>query len=96
MSKLCDVCGMDPRLLCYEWEATVIPNDKLLTPRHLSFMSGLWSSTSIDRSKASRGLNMATKHEEWKVGFGPLVADALYRHAEKAMADYEYLRSRRV
>lgn len=95
LEMFCDMCGMDRDLIRYEWEATKLPEeDSEARPRHLSFMKDFWSSTSIDKSKTSRGLVMASKYGLWEQEFGGAVADALYSLVEKAMPDYEYLKSR--
>lgn len=69
IEKLCELCNMDPMLIRYQWEV-MGPKDDTVSSRHLSYMAGLWSSTSIDKSKTSRGLNMDTKYNQWKDEFG--------------------------
>ncbi|KAK2871817.1 hypothetical protein FQN49_002793 [Arthroderma sp. PD_2] len=94
LDKLCELCGMDPTFLLYEWEATEPPSDA--SPRWLGFMTGLASSTSIDRSKSSRGIDITARHSQWKDEFGVLVADALFERVNEAMEDYNYLKSRKI
>lgn len=96
LNKLCELCNMHAPFIRYEWEVTRPLEDGRHSPRCLSYMSGLWSSTSIDKSKTSRGINMATKYNQWKEEFGTAVADALHTLVENAMLDYSYLKSKQI
>lgn len=96
MSKLCEMCNMDPQSICREWEAKEPAGTQALSARHLSFMNGFWQSTSIDKSKSSRGLDIAAKHAEWKDKFGVDVANVLLAKVEEAMVDYEYMWEKRI
>ncbi|KAF3491283.1 uncharacterized protein GIQ15_00800 [Arthroderma uncinatum] len=96
MSKLCEVCGMDPEHIRYEWEESRPSNTRGANPREVSYLSGIWDSTTIDKSKSSQGLDVAAKYDQWKEEFGIVAADVLYTKVKSAMPDYEYLKSRKL
>lgn len=94
MKKLCGLCGMDPSLVRSEWGA--LDTGEILSNRHLSYMTGFWSSTSVDRSKTAKGIDMEAKHDQWKSEFGASEAERLYTLVKTALPDYYYLQSKRL
>ncbi|KAK2865067.1 hypothetical protein FQN49_003945 [Arthroderma sp. PD_2] len=96
MAKLCKICDMDPECIRYKWEKSVPADSATLGARQLSYMGGIWGSTSIDKSKSSRGLNMEAKYDSWKEEFGITAADQLCKRVRDAMPDYEYLKSKKI
>ncbi|KFY08125.1 hypothetical protein V492_06524 [Pseudogymnoascus sp. VKM F-4246] len=95
--KLCDLCNMDASFLRYKWDIERPPEEELKLDHRLStFMGALWASTSIDKSKTSRGIDMPVKYSQWKDEFGTVVADELYALVEGAMSDYTYLKDRKL
>lgn len=95
IDRICDLCGMDPAYICYEWDK-VKPDDSTLNTRHHSYMSSIWNSTTIDSSKTSRDLNIVSKREQWETLYGSKTAAELSRLVEEAMPDYLYLKSKKV
>jgi hypothetical protein len=59
IDKLCDMLGMDKRCVPHEWDVIQAPVGAGC--RELKFMSGYWNSTSIDRSKSSRGKSLGRR-----------------------------------
>jgi hypothetical protein len=96
VSKLCDLCGMDPNLVRYQWDVTAPKDGEEVTQRHLSYMGGLWKSTTIDKSKSSEAVDLDEKHKAWTEQFGQRVADSLRKRVDYAMEDYTYLKSKRI
>lgn len=96
ITKLCQLCGMDPSLLRTQWDVTAPKDGEDVTQRHLSYMGGLWNSTSIDKSKTSEAVELDDKHQKWVTEFGQVVADELRKRSEEAMDDYLYLKSKRL
>jgi hypothetical protein len=94
IDTLCDLLGMDKACVPQEWDVIQAPVGAGC--RELKFMSGYWSSTSIDRSKSSRGLDLVAKHDSWKKEFGQEIGDELWRLVQAAMPDYEYLKGKRI
>lgn len=94
IDTLCGLLGMDPKYVLHSWDVT--EPEQNASSRTLKFMGDYWKSTSIDKSKSSRGLNLAARYDVWKDEFGLEVADELWRLVEKAMPDFEYLKSRKI
>lgn len=90
----CDLLGMDKSCIPQTWDVIKAPDGAGC--RELKFMSGYWNSTSIDRSKSSRGLDLVAKTELWREEFGPEIGDELWRLVQAAIPDYEYLKARRI
>jgi hypothetical protein len=94
IDTLCDMLGMDKSCVPQEWDVIQAPVGAGC--RELKFMSGYWNSTAIDRSKSSRGLDLAGRRVAWREGFGTEVGEELWRLVQEAMPDYEYLKGKRV
>lgn len=94
IEKLCPLLGMDTQYIPNKWDVIQAPDNA--GRRELSFMGDYWKSTSIDSSKSSRGLNMSAKYTKWQADFGSGVADELLIIVEKAMPDYNYLKSKKI
>ena len=92
--KLCSSLGMDTQYIPDKWDVIQAPDNA--GRRELSFMDDYWKSTSIDRSKSSRGLDMVAKYTKWQADFGPEIANELLIIVEKAMPDYNYLKSKKI
>ncbi len=96
VTKLCELCGMDPKLVRDQWDVTAPRDGEQVTQRHLLYMGGLWNSTTIDKSKSSESVDLEEKHKAWTEQFGQTVADALRKKVDEAMEDYTYLKSKRI
>ncbi len=94
LERLCELIKTDPSSLLLNWEVTKKPES--MNPRLGAFMTFLWQSTSIDRSKSSAGIDLAARHEQWKVEFGAEAANLLLQRVNNAMEDYNYLHSRKI
>lgn len=94
IDTLCDMLSMDKACVPYEWDVIQAPVGAGC--RELKFMSGYWNSTSVDRSKSSRGLDLAGKRDAWREEFGVAVGVELWRLVQAAMPDYEYLKAKRI
>ncbi|KAF7192415.1 hypothetical protein HII31_06447 [Pseudocercospora fuligena] len=94
INKLCGMLGMDQQYVVREWDAIEAPKDA--KPRELKFMSGYWNSTSIDKSKTSRDMDLDAKYSLWLDEFGANVGSELRRLVEEAMPDYEYMKSKKI
>lgn len=94
IKKLCSSLGMDTQHIPDKWDVIQAPENAGC--RESKFMGDYWNSTSIDSSKSSRGLDMAAKYTKWQADFGPDVANELLNIVEKAMPDYNYLKSKKL
>ncbi|KAG4433960.1 hypothetical protein IFR05_010573 [Cadophora sp. M221] len=94
MKRLCRKLGMDPQHMPDKWDT--IPAPENVGCRESKFMGDYWNSTSIDSSKSSRGLDMDAKYMTWKAEFGLDAARELLAIVEKAMPDYNYLKSKKL
>jgi hypothetical protein len=94
IDMLCEMLGMDKRCVLHRWDVIQAPVGAGC--RELKFMSGYWNSTSVDRSKSSRGLDLVGKRGDWREEFGVEVGDELWRLVQAAMPDYEYLKGKRI
>lgn len=92
--KLCDFLGMDPKYILNKWDTIKAPEGA--GRRELSFMTTYWSSTTIDKSKTSHGLDLCSKRQLWKDEFGAKTANELWQLVEAAMPDYLYLKNRKI
>lgn len=97
IEKICHLCGMDPEHVRYEWEKhTPNPDIPMQGALFTSYLQGIWNSTTIDKSKTSRGLDMEAKREDWKLQYGGKIAAELDRLVEEAMPDYLYLHEKKL
>jgi hypothetical protein len=94
IKTLCSLLGMDVEHILYKWDVIQAPENAGC--RELKFMSEYWNSTSIDGSKSSRGLNMEATYTRWQDDFGPGTANELRKIVEESMADYNYLKSKKI
>lgn len=94
IKNLCVAIGMDETKILYKWDTIQAPENA--GRRELDFMSGYWSSTSVDSSKSSRGINLETVYTRWEKDFDATVANELRKIVEDSMADYNYLKDKKV
>ncbi|CEJ92241.1 hypothetical protein VHEMI07901 [[Torrubiella] hemipterigena] len=94
VQKLCELCGMDPSLVCSEWGT--LNTGKILSSRHESYMSGFWNSKGIDKSKTAEGLDLQSKYTAWDEEFGAEVSAQMKVWVEEALLDYEFLKGKRL
>ncbi|KAF4449889.1 sulfotransferase family domain-containing protein [Fusarium austroafricanum] len=94
IKKLCNMLGMDEKHILYKWDVIQAPENA--GRRELKFMSDYWNSTSIDSSKSSRGLDMEAAYKRWEKDFGPEDAVKLQNIVEDSMADYNYLKEKKI
>ncbi|EGD91157.1 hypothetical protein H113_00957 [Trichophyton rubrum MR1459] len=95
LAKLCSACGMSAEHIKFEWEELPLEAQDV-SKRHMSYMCDLWTSTGLNQSKSSKGLDMEVRYGKWKEEFGGSVAEGLYEHVQKLMPDYEYLKRRKI
>ncbi|KAL4728740.1 hypothetical protein ACLX1H_003139 [Fusarium chlamydosporum] len=94
IKNLCVSIGMDETKILYKWDTIQAPENA--GRRELDFMSGYWSSTSVDSSKSSRGIDLETVYARWEKDFDATVANELRRIVENSMADYNYLKDKKT
>ncbi|KAJ6779663.1 hypothetical protein PWT90_08909 [Aphanocladium album] len=92
VQRLARAVGMDPDQILGRWETRSTDE---LEPGNKRFVTGLWCSTGIDRSKSSKGLNLKDKFEAWNELYGEEVGRALADLTSRHMSDYEWLKSRK-
>ncbi|OAA37394.1 hypothetical protein NOR_07093 [Metarhizium rileyi] len=92
----CNKIGMDPRKLCFHWDQFKSEELSQIEPNQLAMRMSLYQSTGIDTSKSSRGINVDDEASKWRSEFGIAVGDHIEKLVRGAMADYEYLRARRL
>jgi hypothetical protein len=75
----------------YEWQERSEAN-----PMMARFLSTINGSTGIVKGLDSGGLDLEVEKGKWKGQFGEEASEELARFVGEAMADYEYLWSRRT
>lgn len=88
---LCIETGMDPDAVLYEWETRVEED-----PLKAHFLSTINASKGILPGLAARGLDLEVEKGKWKAEFGETDGEDLAQFVADAMADYNYLLSRRT
>ncbi|KAK5996009.1 Pyrrolopyrazine biosynthesis cluster protein F [Cladobotryum mycophilum] len=96
IEKLCELCDMDPSIIPHEWEKSTPPAEEMKNGLAEKLMKDFWSSTSIDKSKSSAGINMEEKYQKWKDDYGIEAAGKIYERVQEAMSDYDYLKSKKI
>lgn len=96
INKLCKLCNLDPEQIEYQWDKREMTDDESTNAIFKSYVCGLWNSTSIDKSKSGKNLDLEEKRQQWEVEFGKHVADWLYQFVENSMEDYVYLKDRKI
>ena len=88
---VCLQTGLDPDAVMYEWETREEKD-----PRKAAFLSTIYASKGIIPGLAAKGLDFETERAKWREEFGVEDGEDLARFVQEAMADYEYLLSRRT
>lgn len=92
IEKLCKLINMESALVPSEWDVQELPTDAYIR----SYVQGLFTSTSIDKSKSGKGLDLQHKYQDWRDEFGTETADYLITLTERDLANYFYLREKRL
>lgn len=88
---ICNETGLDPDAVQYEWELKEEPN-----PVYAVMLSTINASKGIIPGLAAHGLDFETEKAKWKTEFGEEDSEDLAKFVKDAMADYNYLLSRRT
>lgn len=94
--KLCQLVGMDPQSLLFEWDATTTPPKFQGSERLRRFLKTISDSTNVMQGKSSRGVTLEGKEHEWIKTFGSEKASILRKRIVESWPDYQYLRSMRL
>lgn len=92
ITKLCTLINMDPSLVPSEWEAQELPKNDWSR----SYVQGLFNSTAIDKSKSAKDLKLEERYQKWRDEFGTEVAEHLIKCTEMDLANYYYLKERKL
>lgn len=92
LRRLCALTGMDPAALQFEWRTGIAMD----TAEARRYQSTLNASTGVVRGRVGEGLDLEAEARAWEGEFGADVARALGKMVGESMADYEYLRERRL
>lgn len=87
---------MDEGNVRFEWEAVEEGEKEKMGKQKSLFLGSLIASKGVIKGKSGRGLDLATKEQDWRREFGDERAEWLMGRVEDAMSDYEFLRERRV
>ncbi|KAI7308092.1 hypothetical protein KC315_g13523 [Hortaea werneckii] len=90
--KLCELCGMDPDKIMWEWEQEEAPENPLAN----RFKSTLINSKGIISGKDSADLNIEEECKKWEAEFGQEVGGRMKTKVETSMPYYQKLRERRL
>ncbi|KAI7588794.1 hypothetical protein KC316_g4298 [Hortaea werneckii] len=90
--KLCEMCGMDPDKILWEWEQEEAPENPLAN----RFKSTLINSKGIISGKDSADLNIEEECKKWEAEFGQEVGGRMKTKVEASMPYYQKLRERRL
>ncbi|KAG7086264.1 hypothetical protein E1B28_002231 [Marasmius oreades] len=93
MESLCQIVGLDPSGIQYEWEA-----QESETPGQAVFVGTLHNSTGIIKSKDRSGESPVLEEEvkKWTAEWDEKTAEVMRFWVEKAMEDYDYLLKRSI
>ncbi|KAJ5485649.1 hypothetical protein N7539_005637 [Penicillium diatomitis] len=91
----CDLVGLDAGKVQFQWDAAT-PENMPQNPVESRFRSTLLASSGIVAGKTLQGLSIEKEAVKWRAEFGDSVAAKLQQLIQDAMADYEYLWSRRL
>ena len=90
------IVGLDPSKLKFEWEQVSEEDLAKMGRMEKRMRSTLVGSKGIVEGKTAMGLNLETEAEKWREEFGDMEGSKLESFVREAMADYEYLRERRL
>lgn len=96
VAKYCSLLGMKPEKLCFSWDASMQDDDTRLPRSQQRFQDTLMASDGVQKNKTSAGIVLEKEVEKWQEEFGVRVAQALKEHVRDAMADFEYLKAKRL
>ncbi|KAF1915288.1 hypothetical protein BDU57DRAFT_518183 [Ampelomyces quisqualis] len=89
--RLCEQTGLSAEHVLYEWDERAAED-----PVKKVFLSTIYASKGIVKGKDASALNVAAEREKWVGEWGVDDAQGIARFVDEAMADYEYLHSRRT
>jgi hypothetical protein len=96
LEKLCELLGMDPARLMFEWKPTPTPKKFAGNERFKRFLRTIQESVGIDRARTSAGVTLESRQVQWRDAFGSERAEVLASRVREAWPDYEYLRAVRT
>ncbi|MCJ1400011.1 hypothetical protein MMC11_003214 [Xylographa trunciseda] len=95
--RLCEVVGMDPKKLHFEWKpAEKGYVDQLNTDVSKRMRSTLTASAGIMTEKSSADIDISTEANKWREEFGQIEGEKIEGWVKAAMPDYEYLWAKRL
>ena len=100
--QLCTLMGLDTTKLQFNWER--MPEEerermaKVATPVVARFMSTIWASEGIDKSKTPRSeyVNVDAEAVKWREEFGEADGCRLEKWVRSALPDYEFMRQKKL
>ncbi|KAL5364196.1 hypothetical protein BJX96DRAFT_130140 [Aspergillus floccosus] len=92
VSRLADVLGLDADRVQYTWSPR---RDHLLSPISRVWKGTVASSSGVRKDKAAGDVDIQEESKKWEAEFGESRAEMLRNCVVYAMADYEYLKSKR-
>lgn len=94
--KYAKLAGLDPDKLCFSWEKASEEVTSSQSPFVQHMLGSLNSSDRVDLTKVAGDIDISGEAMKWKAEFGDELGRTLETHVRAAMADYEYMRSRRL
>ncbi|GAB1206493.1 hypothetical protein APSETT445_005182 [Aspergillus pseudonomiae] len=91
--RFCETLGLDPAQLRFQWDK----DEQQRRPGIMAFRSTIDGSTGIDVSKASgETIDLDESARQWREEFGEDAGQMIEMYVREAMADYEFLKERRL
>jgi hypothetical protein len=94
--RLAEIMGMDVDKLQFSWSPLSQQERERYFPSAQRLLSTLHSSGTLDKEKAATGIDLDTEIMKWKEEFGERDGAYIERCVRDAMADYEFLRAKRL
>lgn len=94
--RFCDMVGLDPRQLCFQWEPTKPDQLHEVDPLTRQMNATLLSSSGIIQNMNDEPIDLEKESLKWKSEFGEAGGSWLTQWVQDSILDYEYLRSRRL
>ena len=92
VSRLADILGLDADRVQYTWSPR---RDCLRSPITRVWKGTVASSSGVRKDKAAGDVDIEEEKKKWEAEFGESRAEMLHKCVVDAMADYEYLKSKK-
>ncbi|KIA75667.1 hypothetical protein HK57_00527 [Aspergillus ustus] len=90
------ILGLDMSKLSFSWDAADKKQVEKMDPNAQRFLSTLLDSKEVDQGKIAGDIDLDVEAKAWREEFGEPAAKILEASVRRAMADYEFLKARRL